>query len=79
MDGFQFLEEMAKLPNSLLQISVIMLSTSLNAADHERAHNNSLVKKFINKPLNKTNLDETKTLYASLKNINGSKVHSDKF
>ncbi|MEO8145997.1 MAG: response regulator [Bacteroidia bacterium] len=66
MDGFQFLERMALLPKSLLQISVIMLSTSLNEADHERAHNNSLVKKFINKPLNKSSLDETKELYASL-------------
>ncbi|MEO8146000.1 MAG: response regulator [Bacteroidia bacterium] len=74
MDGFQFLERLALLPKSLLQISVIMLSSSLNAADHERAHNNSLVKKFINKPLNKSSLEETKELYLSVKNINGATI-----
>jgi len=64
MDGFQFLERLSLLPQSIKQsCCVIMLSSSLDPHDHERAENNPVVKKFVNKPLNKANLDDIKTLY----------------
>ena len=58
MDGFGFLEEYAKLTDSAKSKSVIMmLSTSLNTDDHEKARANPYVKKFLDKPLNKEMLD----------------------
>lgn len=64
MDGFEFLERMARLPQSIKQsCCIIMVSSSLDPSDHERAENNSIVKKFVNKPLNKTNLEEIKMLF----------------
>jgi CheY-like chemotaxis protein len=64
MDGFQFLEELAKLPQSLNQTCcIIMLSSSLDENDHRRAENNPVVKKFINKPLRKQNFEEIVSLY----------------
>lgn len=64
MDGFQFLERLALLPEYIKQCcTVIMLSSSLSQTDHERAENNPIVKKFINKPLNKANLEEIRSLY----------------
>ena len=63
MDGFQFLERLALLPQCMKQsCCIIMLSSSLNPEDHERAENNPVVKKFINKPLSKANLEEIKQL-----------------
>ncbi|MEO8148895.1 MAG: response regulator [Bacteroidia bacterium] len=62
MDGFQFLEQFAKLPPSVNEIHVIMLSSSLDPADHVRAESIDAVKMFINKPLNKINLEEIKAL-----------------
>ena len=40
-----------------------MVSSSLDPSDHERAENNAVVKKFINKPLGKNNLEEIKPLF----------------
>ncbi len=52
MNGWEFLEEYEKLPESArANTLVIMLTTSLNPSDRERAEQNSLVNGFINKPL----------------------------
>ena len=58
IDGFGFLEEYEKLPDSVKQNCIIMmLTTSLNPTDHERAANNPYVSKFLNKPLDKDKID----------------------
>jgi CheY-like chemotaxis protein len=52
MDGFEFLEAFANLErNQKSRIKVILLSTSESFKDLNRANKNSLVKKFLNKPL----------------------------
>jgi CheY-like chemotaxis protein len=54
MDGFGFLEKYEKLPEQIKKNCIIMmLSSSLNPDDHEKAKNNRYVKKFLNKPLDK--------------------------
>jgi len=64
MDGFQFLERMSLLPESIKRsCCIIMLSSSLDPNDHERAENNPVVKKFVNKPLNKDSLQAIKEKY----------------
>jgi CheY-like chemotaxis protein len=64
MDGFQFLERLAMLPQSLKQsCCIVMLSSSLDPHDHNRAENNPVVKKFLNKPLVKENFEEIIELY----------------
>ena len=61
MDGFEFLEEYEKLPEVVKKTCVIMmLSTSLNPADHKRAESNPYVKKFLTKPLDKEKMEELK-------------------
>lgn len=52
MDGFEFLEHYAKLPDHLRagQI-IIMLTTSLLQSDRDRANANPLVLRFANKPV----------------------------
>ena len=51
MDGFQFLDRLALLPKCIEQsCCIIMLSSSLNPEDHQRADDNPVEKKFINKP-----------------------------
>jgi len=58
MDGFGFLQEYAKLSASIQKNCIIlMLSTSLDPTDHERAKKNPFVKKFLNKPLDKDSLN----------------------
>jgi CheY-like chemotaxis protein len=52
MDGFQFLDEFATLPESTQQqCKIIMLSTSESFRDLNRANKNRFIKKFLNKPL----------------------------
>jgi CheY-like chemotaxis protein len=64
MDGFEFLERMAQLPQSVKNsCCIIMVSSSLDPSDHERAENNPVVKKFLNKPLNRSNLEEIVSLF----------------
>ena len=61
MDGFDFLKEYEKLSPSVQKNCIIMmLSTSLDPTDHERAKNNPFVKKFLNKPLDKDSLNDFK-------------------
>ena len=64
MDGFQFLEKLSQLPAMVSQsCCIIMLSSSLDPSDLERAQQNAIVKMFLNKPLNKTNLEQIRQLY----------------
>ena len=52
MDGFAFLDEFEKLPDSVKKkCKVIMLSTSESFKDLNRANKNKYVYKFLNKPL----------------------------
>src|SRR5690348_12546469 len=52
IDGFGFLEHYDKLPEAVKGSCIIMLlSTSLNPDDHEKANNNKYVQRFLNKPL----------------------------
>lgn len=52
MDGFTFLEEFEKLPETVrMHCKIIMLSTSESFKDLNRANKNPFVKKFLNKPL----------------------------
>lgn len=53
MDGFAFLNEFEKLPESVHKKSkIVMLSSSESFKDLNRANSNKYVKKFLNKPLN---------------------------
>ncbi len=58
VDGFGFLEDYEKLPDAVKSNCLIMmLSTSLNPADHERAKANKYVNRFLNKPLDKEQIE----------------------
>ncbi len=66
MDGFGFLEEYDNLPDSIKRNCVIlMLSTSLDSADHQKAETNPYIKRFLNKPLDKANLELLEKEYPS--------------
>ena len=55
VDGFGFLAEFDWLPDNVKKnTEIVMLSTSLNPCDLERARKNAYVTKFVNKPLDKT-------------------------
>ncbi|HNQ12853.1 MAG TPA: response regulator [Bacteroidia bacterium] len=59
VDGFGFLEEYSKLPDCVKSNCVIMmLSTSLDPNDHEKANTNPYVFQFMNKPLDKHKMDQ---------------------
>lgn len=52
MNGWEFLDEYQHLPESTRKNNIlIMLTTSLNPSDRERAEQNPLINGFINKPL----------------------------
>ncbi len=58
MDGFGFLEEFNKLPDTVKKHSkIVMLSTSESFKDLNKANQDKNVYKFLNKPLNKAVLD----------------------
>ena len=60
MNGFEFLKEYKKLdPELKSKAVIIMLSTSLNPDDRERANANKEVTEFQNKPLTVEILHET--------------------
>jgi CheY-like chemotaxis protein len=53
MDGFDFLDELDKLPPAINEhIKVVVVSSSLHEKDMERALENKRVAEFISKPLN---------------------------
>ena len=55
VDGWMFLEEYEKLHLTKAPV-IIMLTTSLRPSDEERAKQNQLVYKFLNKPLSEDHL-----------------------
>ncbi len=58
IDGFAFLDEYEKLPETVKKTCIIMmLSSSLNPEDHQRAEQNKFVTRFLNKPLDKEKLE----------------------
>lgn len=57
MDGFQFLDEFEKLSETIKDhCKVIMLTSSLNPQDMNKAKKNKYVMKYLNKPLTQDNL-----------------------
>jgi CheY-like chemotaxis protein len=59
IDGFGFLEQFEHLPSIVTSATAIMmLSSSNDPYDIERAESNPFVKKFITKPVNKEKLHE---------------------
>ncbi|WP_420582039.1 response regulator [Reichenbachiella sp.] len=57
MDGWEFLEKFSEMTVSK-DIPVVMLTSSINPDDIEKAKSHRLVKGFLSKPLNKDKLDE---------------------
>lgn len=52
MSGFEFLDELSRYPSiEVLPPFVVMVSTSSNPKDKERAHSYSIVKDYLTKPL----------------------------
>jgi CheY-like chemotaxis protein len=59
LDGFGFLDEYEKLPEVIRKKSIIMmLSSSLNQDDHNKASESQFVERFLTKPLNKEKLNQ---------------------
>lgn len=57
MDGFEFLDEFANLPEIVQQsCTVIMLSSSIDPNDQARAEENKFVRQFMSKPLDEEKL-----------------------
>jgi CheY-like chemotaxis protein len=57
MDGFQFLDEFERLSESIRKhCKVVMLTSSLNPQDMNKAKKNQFVLKYLNKPLTQDNL-----------------------
>ncbi|WP_075341592.1 response regulator [Tenacibaculum agarivorans] len=64
VDGWEFLKKYKELPeHKRAQIVVVMLTTSLNANDKERAISNELISEFRNKPLTKEMLADLEEKY----------------
>lgn len=58
LDGFQFLEEFDKLSDRIKDhVKILMVSSSINPKDVERATKNKYVYKYVNKPLSVKTLD----------------------
>jgi len=58
MDGFGFLAEYEKLPESIRHFcKVVVLSSSISPEDINRASTNPYVQKYVNKPLSQKYLD----------------------
>lgn len=51
MDGFQFLEQYAKLPDLVRKRNILMLSSSITPVDLNRASSDPYVFKFLEKPI----------------------------
>lgn len=73
IDGFGFLTEYEKLPEAIKTNCIIMmLSTSLNPDDHEKAKGNRYVSRFLNKPLNKEKLAEIESADSTIRLMYGT-------
>ena len=58
MNGFEFLERLANLHLcAKISCCIVMLTSSNNPRDHKRAEEDPIVKEFLNKPLQKTDLE----------------------
>jgi CheY-like chemotaxis protein len=58
MDGFQFLEEFEKIAGKHgAEVKIVMLTTSVNPIDIEKANKGKFVSQFLNKPLTQVHLD----------------------
>lgn len=58
MDGFGFLEEFKKLNDTTKsKCTIVMLSTSLDSEDFDKASSNPFVNRFLNKPLDKEKME----------------------
>ena len=57
IDGWQFLEEIEKLPNKE-KLNVFIMSSSIDANDIEKSKSFSTVKDFISKPINNDKLNK---------------------
>ena len=57
IDGWQFLEEIEKLPNKD-QLNVFIMSSSIDTNDIEKSKSFSTVKDFISKPINNEKLNK---------------------
>lgn len=58
MDGWEFLEELNNTPDSEIhKPAIVVLSTSLNPDDSEKALLDSLVTEFLNKPLTQKKME----------------------
>lgn len=61
MDGFHFLDEFEKFPKDFRSlIKIVMLTSSINQSDVERAKQFKHVFKFLHKPLTEVNLIDLK-------------------
>lgn len=59
MDGFEVLDELMKLPAGQTQkLRVIMLSSSLDKRDWDRAGSYAMVEDFLSKPLTNENIEK---------------------
>jgi len=59
MDGFGFLEEYQNLSDKVkVNCIMLMLSSSLDEYDHQRASESPYINRFINKPLNAEDIDK---------------------
>jgi CheY-like chemotaxis protein len=64
MNGWEFLEELKNLKDSLqLNYNIFVLSSSINPDDRKKAENNPLVTGYLSKPLSKEILDQIKQNY----------------
>ena len=64
MNGFEFLEEASKLSVVIKNTCcIVMLTSSLNPDDKERAARSPIVKDYISKPLNQAKLDEVEAIF----------------
>ncbi|MGL1887820.1 MAG: response regulator [Reichenbachiella sp.] len=57
MNGWEFLEKYAEL-NIVSDTKIVMLSSSLNPEDEDRAASNQLIERFLSKPLSVIHLNE---------------------
>ena len=70
MNGFEFLEAaIDELGDAFTHVVIVMLTTSLDPADRERAESFSVVRDFINKPLT---VDHVKRAAGLLRKVRGS-------
>ena len=64
MNGFQFLEEAAKLPIVIERTCcIVMLTSSFDHEDKSKSESNPIVKDYLNKPLNQAKLNEVELVF----------------